>query len=161
MFAYLCSLQNIHISSLHYWVLFPFLQILKIFILGDGEDTIYIISVPDYQKLYILLNKYSVYKNFLSSVIEFVFIPRHHHPEKDLNHSVLDIVLYYVLVQHWAAISAGTQLMVMAVSCVVKPNTTALSARPTSALCHVFKSTMKGNLLQEAERQQELSHLPS
>jgi hypothetical protein len=49
----------------------------------------------------------------------------------------------------------------MAVSCVAKPSTTALSARPTSALCHVFKSTMKGYLLGEAERHQELSHLLS
>jgi hypothetical protein len=94
-------------------------------------------------------------------MIESVFFFRHHHLEKPSNHSVLGIVLFYALAQRWAAISVGTQLMAMVVSCVVKPSITALSARPTSALCHVFKSIMKDNMLEEAERQLALCHLPS
>ena len=66
-----------------------------------------------------------------------------------------------VLALHWAAISVGTQLMIMVVSYAVKPSTTAQSARLICALCHAFKSTMNGNLLGAAERQLALSHLPS
>jgi hypothetical protein len=94
-------------------------------------------------------------------MIKSAFFFRHHHLEKHLNHSVLGIVLFYVLAQHWAAISAGTRLMIMVVSCAVKPNTTAQSARPICALCRAFKSTMNGNLLGAAEKQLALSHPPS
>ena len=102
-----------------------------------------------------------VHRNLCNSVIKFAFFFRHHHPEKLLNHSGLGIALFYVLAQHWAAISAGTRLMVTVVSCAVKPNTTAQSARPICALCHAFKSTMNGNLLGAAERRPVLSHPPS
>ena len=102
-----------------------------------------------------------VRRNLYGSVIKSAFFFRHHHPEKHLSHSVLDTVLFYVLALHWAAISVGTQLMIMVVSYAVKPSTTAQSARLICALCHAFKSTMNGNLLGAAERQLALSHLPS
>ena len=101
-----------------------------------------------------------VHRNLCDSVMKFAFFFRHHHPEKVLNRSGLGIALFYVPAQHWAAISAGTRLMVTVVSCAVKPNTTAQSARLICALCHAFKSTMNGNLLGAAERRLALSHPP-
>lgn len=101
-----------------------------------------------------------VHRNLCDSLIKFAFFPRHHHPEKLLNHSGLGIALCYVPAQHWAATSAGTRLMVTVVSCAVKPSTTAQSARLICASCHAFKSTMNGNLLGAAERRLAPSHRP-